>query len=80
MIKTILNTIKSFFVDGTGQLSMMRLVCFLLFAIATFILFYSLFANQIQTNQEIIKWLYGISIAGKAIQSIPENFGGGTNA
>jgi len=64
---------KQFFVDDTGSLSMGRLVTFLLFLIATFILFWSLFKNEIAVNGDIIFKLYTISLGAKTFQSFAEN-------
>lgn len=68
-----MNIIRSFFCDGTGEFSIMRLCFFVGIIIGFVIMFYSLFIGKLSENSDFIKWYFGILFSSKAFQSLAEN-------
>jgi hypothetical protein len=68
-----MNVIKSFFCDGTGEFSIMRVGFFIGLIIGIFVMFYSLFTNNLNNNADFIKWYFGIIFGSKVFQSLAEN-------
>jgi len=66
---------KTFFKDDSGNLSMGRLLAFILFFVVTGLMIYSVISQgELTSNtRDLIVYGWGIAIGGKALQKAAEN-------